>query len=205
MYRIVWWVYSIKNCDTWWEFITIIHPPSEVGGDYTGFTLLRVTALLQLIHRWPVNSPHKRPVTRKMIPFDDVIMCSSLYCELLMVTTCSLFFVLWSVLIKIATARHSMTSFDQEIGTEATGVSWHIVIRLRQECKGFKTGRELQISMYPIPCMNWGLSALCVSPICLALTHNWNFKLPLKFQLCVNARQMSLHWKAVNSSQNKTL
>ena len=26
------------------------------------------------IHRWPVNSPHKRPVTRKMLPFDDVIM-----------------------------------------------------------------------------------------------------------------------------------
>ena len=26
------------------------------------------------IHRWPVNSPHKRPVTSKMFPFDDVIM-----------------------------------------------------------------------------------------------------------------------------------
>ena len=25
-------------------------------------------------HRWPVNSPHKWPVTRKMFPFDDVIM-----------------------------------------------------------------------------------------------------------------------------------
>ena len=24
--------------------------------------------------RWPVNSPHKEPVTRKMFPFDDVIM-----------------------------------------------------------------------------------------------------------------------------------
>ena len=26
------------------------------------------------IHRWPVNSPHKWPVTRKKSPFDDVIM-----------------------------------------------------------------------------------------------------------------------------------
>ena len=26
------------------------------------------------IHRGPVNSPHKWPVTRKMLPFDDVIM-----------------------------------------------------------------------------------------------------------------------------------
>ena len=26
------------------------------------------------IHRWPMNSPHKRPVTRKILLFDDVIM-----------------------------------------------------------------------------------------------------------------------------------
>ena len=31
-------------------------------------------AFVQGIHRWPVNSPHKWPVTRKMFPFDDVIM-----------------------------------------------------------------------------------------------------------------------------------
>ena len=31
-------------------------------------------AFVMGIHRWPVNSPHKGPVTRKMFPFDDVIM-----------------------------------------------------------------------------------------------------------------------------------
>ena len=31
-------------------------------------------AFVRGIHRWPVNSPQKRPVTRKMFPFDDVIM-----------------------------------------------------------------------------------------------------------------------------------
>ena len=36
---------------------------------------LRVTGLcVRGIHRWPVNSPHRGPVTRKMFPFDDVIM-----------------------------------------------------------------------------------------------------------------------------------
>ena len=30
------------------------------------------------IHRWPMNSPHKWPVMRKMFPFDDVIMMSDL-------------------------------------------------------------------------------------------------------------------------------
>ena len=31
-------------------------------------------AFVRGIHRWPVNSPHKGPVTRKMFPFDDVTM-----------------------------------------------------------------------------------------------------------------------------------
>ena len=31
-------------------------------------------AFVRGIHRGPVNSPHKEPVTRKMFPFDDVIM-----------------------------------------------------------------------------------------------------------------------------------
>ena len=31
-------------------------------------------AFVRVIHRWPVNSPYKGPVTRKMFPFDDVIM-----------------------------------------------------------------------------------------------------------------------------------
>ena len=35
---------------------------------------LRVTGLCAGIHRGPMNSPHKWPVTRKMFPFHDVIM-----------------------------------------------------------------------------------------------------------------------------------
>ena len=31
-------------------------------------------AYVRGIHRGPVNSPHKGPVTRKMFPFDDIIM-----------------------------------------------------------------------------------------------------------------------------------
>ena len=33
------------------------------------------------IHRWPVNSRRKEPVTRKMFPFDDVIMQCSLFTQ----------------------------------------------------------------------------------------------------------------------------
>ena len=35
---------------------------------------LRVTGLCEVVHRGPVNSPHKGPVTRKMFPFHDVTM-----------------------------------------------------------------------------------------------------------------------------------
>ena len=35
-------------------------------------------AFVRGIHRWPVNSPHKWSVTRKMFPFDDVIMSESI-------------------------------------------------------------------------------------------------------------------------------
>ena len=31
-------------------------------------------AFVRGIHRVPVNSPHKWPVTRKMFPFNDVVM-----------------------------------------------------------------------------------------------------------------------------------
>ena len=33
------------------------------------------------IHRGPVNSPHKGPVTRKVFPFDDVIMYMASLCH----------------------------------------------------------------------------------------------------------------------------
>ena len=36
-------------------------------------------AFVRGIHRWPVNSPHKGPVTRKMFPFDDVTMSDPLH------------------------------------------------------------------------------------------------------------------------------
>ena len=34
-------------------------------------------AFVRGLHRGPVNSPHKWPVTRKMFPFHDVIMATN--------------------------------------------------------------------------------------------------------------------------------
>ena len=38
-------------------------------------------AFVMGIHRCPVNSPHKGPVTRKMFPLDDVIMIIAWHCR----------------------------------------------------------------------------------------------------------------------------
>ena len=38
-------------------------------------------AFVRRIHRWTVNSLHKGPVTRKMFPFDDVIMQKTMWCK----------------------------------------------------------------------------------------------------------------------------
>ena len=43
----------------------------QVQSEHQSSTLL---AFVRGIHLWPMNSLHKGPVTRKMLPFDDVIM-----------------------------------------------------------------------------------------------------------------------------------
>ena len=44
------------------------------GADQRKHQSSAALAFVRRIHRGPVNSPHKRPVTRKMFPFHDVIM-----------------------------------------------------------------------------------------------------------------------------------
>ena len=44
------------------------------GSDQSKHQSSASLAFVRGIHRWLVNSPHKGPVTRKMFPFDDVIM-----------------------------------------------------------------------------------------------------------------------------------
>ena len=44
---------------------------STVYSDQRKYQSSTSLAYVRGIHRWPVNSPHKFPVTRKMFPFDD--------------------------------------------------------------------------------------------------------------------------------------
>ena len=52
------------------------------GADQRKYQSSASLAFVRGIHRWPVNSPHKGPVTRNMFPFDDVIMTKASDVEL---------------------------------------------------------------------------------------------------------------------------
>ena len=54
--------------------LTIVYSTVYSGADQRKHQSSASLASVRGIHRWPVNSPHKGPVTRKMFPFDDVIM-----------------------------------------------------------------------------------------------------------------------------------
>ena len=54
---------------------TIVYSTVYSGADQRKHQSSALLAFVRGIHPGPVNSPHKWPVTRKVFPFDDVIMC----------------------------------------------------------------------------------------------------------------------------------
>ena len=74
------------SCQTFWN-ITVTSQMSVMASQITRVSIVYSTVcsgahqrnqkswpLRREFPSWPVNSPHKGPVTRKMFPFDDVIM-----------------------------------------------------------------------------------------------------------------------------------
>ena len=54
--------------------LTIVYSTVYSDADQRKHQSSALLAFVRGIHRGPVNSPHKWPVTQKMFPFDDVIM-----------------------------------------------------------------------------------------------------------------------------------
>ena len=72
-----------RHCNVGSEFMAWVRNNSHIvystvysGEDQRKHQSSASLAFVRGIHRSPVNSPHKGPVTRKMCPFDDVIMFS---------------------------------------------------------------------------------------------------------------------------------
>ena len=85
-------------------------------------------AFVRGIHRWPVNSPHKGPVTRKMFPFDDVIMYLE-YIPLFVLLSSSYMKIFLKMLTKSPSDFYSMwknySYMDQQnIATRYIGVQY---------------------------------------------------------------------------------
>ena len=59
--------------------LTLVYSALYSGTDLRKHQSSVSLAFVRGIHRGPVNSPHNGPVTRKMFPFDDVIMNAKLW------------------------------------------------------------------------------------------------------------------------------
>ena len=58
--------------------LNIVYSTVYSGADQRKHQSSASLAFVRGIHRWPANSPQKGPLTRKMFPFDDVIMLKML-------------------------------------------------------------------------------------------------------------------------------
>ena len=59
--------------------LTIVYSTVYSGADQRKHQSSASLAFVRGIHRWPVKSPHKWPVTRGMFLFDDVMILISLF------------------------------------------------------------------------------------------------------------------------------
>ena len=64
--------------------LTIVYSTVYSDADQRKHQSSASLAFVRGFHRGPVHSPHKGPVTRKMFPFDDVIMISVHWLQVLM-------------------------------------------------------------------------------------------------------------------------
>ena len=76
------WRYNGRDCaSNHHTSLTIAYSTVYSGADQSKHQSSASLAFVWGIHRGPVNSPHKWPVTRKMFPFDDVIMKGDLVAD----------------------------------------------------------------------------------------------------------------------------
>ena len=93
--------------------LTIVYTTVNSGADQRKHQSSASLAFVWGIHWWPVNSPHKGPVTRKMFPFDDVIMWERMRLS-----------VLWNLLL----AEHWIYAMD--ISNYININLWGVIINL---------------------------------------------------------------------------
>ena len=91
--------------------LTIVY--STVYADQRKHQSSASLACVRGIHRWPVNSPHKAPVTRKMFPFDDVIMRKYVSSPWISSTKQYEYFWLWNTSVLQACQVHTWSAVTE--------------------------------------------------------------------------------------------
>ena len=115
--------------------LTIVYSTVYSGADQRKHQSSASMAIVREIHRWPVNSPHKGPVTRKMFPFDDVIMHFSLLLDWLDATRAMivlglicLILAMFICILSLCTSESSRLFYIIQIGLLfASGKYVHVV------------------------------------------------------------------------------
>ena len=104
--------------------LTIVYSAVYVGADQRKYQSSASLALVLGIHRRPVNSPHKWPVTRKMFPFDDVIMS-----------------------ITVTSMPNHLTMIHPSITDWLGWTKWHTTYNNKPTIPGINSYRNLAISV----------------------------------------------------------
>ena len=73
--------------------LMIVYSTGCLGADQSKHQSSALLAFVRGIHRSPVNSLHKGPVTWKMFPFDDVIMWSIFFITICMFDRCKIWYL----------------------------------------------------------------------------------------------------------------
>ena len=99
--------------------LTIVYSTVYPGADQNKHQSSASLAFVRGIHRGPVNSSHKWPVTRKMFPFDDVIMVMASGLVLMLGMGC--------VVCNNPLFFHSFNNFDLIFTCYSSVTSWCVL------------------------------------------------------------------------------
>ena len=98
--------------------LTIVYSTFYSGADQRKRQSSASLAFVQGIHRWPVNSPRKRPVTRNIFPLDDVIKINTVIAP-----------SVTSVVMGRAHLKSQMRVWKYQIGWIPEFVNWPVVTK----------------------------------------------------------------------------
>ena len=125
--------------------LTIVYSTVYSGVDQSSASL----AFVWGIHRRPVNSPHKWPVTRKMFPFDDVIM-------IIYTSGCLVYWRMYASLnIDVLNIIHSLNSLTHRYSRQNRTSSTYsgCMKKTNEQLSNLQQWRKKRISIIHIMCL----------------------------------------------------